>query len=108
MGTLRGWSRYRPIAIFAGLYLAMGLLLRLTLCAVFGPHAHVAAADIAWVLPAGVLSDAVESLYLLVPFSLYALLVPASAYATPTNRLIVLVGAFLTALTVFYILPIEF
>ncbi len=64
-------DRYRPILQFAAGYLGLGLLLRVVLWVWFGREAHVSIASMLWVLPAGLVSDAIQSLYFLLPVALY-------------------------------------
>jgi len=64
-------DRYRPILQFAVGYLCLGLLLRVVLWVGFGREAHVPLISVLWILPAGMLSDAVQALYFLIPLALY-------------------------------------
>ena len=75
--TLQGLAdRYRPLVLLAAGYLGLGLLLRLALWSIFGREAHVPASSMLWVLPAGLISDAVQALYLFLPLALYSWLRP--------------------------------
>lgn len=100
-------DRYRPLLLLAGGYLALGLAFRLILWAAFGREGQVSASSLLWVLPAGVVMDAVQSFYLLLPLALYLWLKaprPGTRAVAPTlvTFLYVLGGLFLTACEFFF------
>lgn len=64
-------DRFRPLLLLAAWYLGLGVLLRLALWLGFGREAQVPASSLLWVLPAGAVSDVVQSLYFLLPLALY-------------------------------------
>jgi phosphoglycerol transferase MdoB-like AlkP superfamily enzyme len=72
-------DRYRPVLLLSAWYLGLGLLLRVALWFLFGREAHVSAATLAAILPAGLVTDALMALYLLFPVVLYAWLKPMRA-----------------------------
>ena len=84
--------RYWPLFTLGVFMLALGVILRLTLWWAFGREAGVGAGELLWMLPAGVIDDADEALYLLAPFALYILLLPDRWFRTTTNRLVLAVG----------------
>ena len=96
MNNVDGWAgaRLRPVLALAGWYLVLQTVLRVVLWAAFGHDAGVGAWQLSWVLPAGVVSDAVEAIYLLLPWALLLWLVPERWYATRGFRLFVFASAF--------------
>jgi phosphoglycerol transferase MdoB-like AlkP superfamily enzyme len=64
-------ARFRPILLLAAGYLGLGILLRGFLWFRFGREAQVKASAILWILPAGMISDAIQALYLFLPLALY-------------------------------------
>ena len=72
-------TRFRPALLLAGLYLGLGLASRLALWACFGREAGVRVSALLWILPAGGVSDAVQTLYFLLPLVLYLWLKPTRA-----------------------------
>ncbi|MEZ5598435.1 MAG: LTA synthase family protein [Pseudomonadales bacterium] len=69
--------RFLPLAGFGAVYLVVGLGLRLVLWWKFGRAADVSSLALTWIVPAGVVADAVQLVYLLVPVLLLLWLVPA-------------------------------
>ncbi len=102
-----GVQRYWPLLTLAGLMLAVGVALRLALWWSFGVPAGVSPRELLWILPAGVLDDAAEALYLLAAFALYILLVPDRWYRSPANRRVLAAGALLTVCGLLYIAVTE-
>ncbi|MCU0976626.1 MAG: LTA synthase family protein [Steroidobacteraceae bacterium] len=86
-------SRFRPALVLAAWYVALCLVLRIVLWAAFGREAGVAVGQLGWILPAGALADAIESLYLLLPFALLAWLAPDRWYGKSVARRLLLGGA---------------
>ena len=80
----------------------------MVLWARFGTAADVPAIDLPWVLLAGLVNDAVESLYLLTPFMLYLLLVPDRWHRARWNRVLLTVGFALTFAGMAYLAVAEF
>ena len=62
--------RYAPAIVLGLFYLSLGLVARVVLWARFGTAADVPVIDLPWILLAGLVNDAVESLYLLTPFKI--------------------------------------
>ena len=101
-------QRFRPVLILAALYIAFGLCLRVALWWVFGRGEDVSAAALGWLIPAGLVADAVEALYLLLPFSLYVFLLPDRWYRSRINRWLILGMSALTIFGLLYLLPTEY
>ena len=66
----RAVRRFAPWWTVAAVYLVLGAATRLVLWARFGPDADVALDRLPWVVVAGFVNDAVESLYLFAPLAL--------------------------------------
>ena len=81
-----------PALAFAALYLCVGMATRLLLWAQFGATAEVPAAHLPLLLLAGVVNDAVESLYLAAPLALYLLFLPDRWYRSRWNRTLLATG----------------
>jgi phosphoglycerol transferase MdoB-like AlkP superfamily enzyme len=88
--------RYVPAIALGIFYLCLGLLVRVVLWARFGTAADVAVGDLPWILLAGLVNDAVESLYLLTPFMLYLFLVPDRWHRSRWTRVLMTTGFVLT------------
>jgi phosphoglycerol transferase MdoB-like AlkP superfamily enzyme len=84
--------RFTPAWTLAAFYVALGFLARIVLWARFGPAADVPAHDLPLLLLAGLVNDAVESLYLFAPFVVYLLLVPDRWHRTAVHRSLLLAG----------------
>ncbi len=72
-GALR---RYTPWLTLALWYLALGSVTRLALWWSYGHAAQVGAGALLWIMPAGLVADAVQSLYMLAPLALFLWLCP--------------------------------
>ena len=83
-------QRFRPIFTFAIWYLVASSLLRVVLWFTFGREAGVGAANLLWLLPAGLVADAVQALYLLAPFTFFSWLVRDRWYVSPWMRWVLL------------------
>ncbi|MBL8226707.1 MAG: LTA synthase family protein [Chromatiales bacterium] len=108
-GPRLAWPpRSRPLAALALCMMAVGLVLRLVLWAQFARQAGVSIGELAWILPAGVVDDLVEGLYLLAPFAVYLALLPDRWYRSPANRAILAAGAVLTLAGLVYLAVSEY
>ena len=87
------YARLRPVLVLGGWYLLAGLALRVVLWAAFGRDAGVGAGQLGWIVPAGLVADAVESLYLLAPLALFLLLAPGRWLDSRGLRRAILVAA---------------
>ena len=105
-GALR---RYAPWLTLALWYLALCSITRLVLWWSFGHEAQVDAGALLWIMPAGLVADAVQSLYLLAPLALFLWLCPDRWQRSGVMRSVLLTGAALwmfgmlfTAVTEYY------
>src|SRR5688572_2759604 len=90
-----GWARFRPLITLAVCYVALGFVLRVGLWIAFGRAQHVSGLSFSWILAAGVVADAVESLYLLAPFATLLWLMPDEIWWSSVARSLLLTGALL-------------
>lgn len=86
--------RYNLLLILAVPYLLINLLLRLILWWQFGIVSDVSYGQVPLILMTGFINDAVELLYLLLPLSLFLLLMPEKWFSTRINRAILLIGSY--------------
>ncbi|MCM2311044.1 MAG: sulfatase-like hydrolase/transferase [Steroidobacteraceae bacterium] len=77
---------------FGVVCLFVGLVTRVVLWMKFGPAADVPGAHLPMLLLAGLLNDAVESLYLTTPLALYLFLLPDRWYHSRFNRVLLSTG----------------
>jgi phosphoglycerol transferase MdoB-like AlkP superfamily enzyme len=84
--------RFVPAVSFALVCLLVGLATRLVLWAKFGTAADVPGTRLPVVLLAGLLNDAVETVYLATPLALYLLLLPDRWYHSRLNRVVLATG----------------
>ena len=101
-------GRYAPLYWLGLCYLLVSLLLRLVLSAVFGPTANVPFWHIPAILSLGLINDLVELLYLLVPFSLYLLIIPQRIYCSRPGRLIMATSLWLLLFGMLYLTAVQF
>lgn len=102
------WQRFRPVFTLAALYLLLGLTLRLGLWWAFGRKEDVTVLALGWILPAGLIADCVQSLYLLLPFSAFVFLMPDRWYRSAVNRWVILGMSALTLFALLYLIPTEY
>ena len=100
--------RYAPATVLGLFYLCLGLVARVVLWARFGTAADVPMIDLPWILLAGLVNDAVESLYLLTPLMLYLFLVSDRWYRSRWNGALLTVGSVLTFAGMAYLAVTEF
>jgi phosphoglycerol transferase MdoB-like AlkP superfamily enzyme len=101
-------DRYIPLYRFTLCYLLVSLILRLTLSAIFGPPAHVPFWHFPAIIGLGLVNDFVETLYLLVPFSLYLLLMPQRAYSSWIGRFIMASSLWVLLFGMLYLATVQF
>ena len=98
----------RPLRTAAIVIAVIWALLRVCLWWKFGRTTDVTAGDLFWIVPGGVLNDVVVLIYLLLPFTLYLLLVPARYQARPVGRWLLWVGFALTLFGLLYLCAVEY
>jgi phosphoglycerol transferase MdoB-like AlkP superfamily enzyme len=104
----RAVRRFAPWWTVAAVYLVLGAATRLVLWARFGPDADVALDRLPWVVVAGLVNDAVESLYLFAPLALYVLLVPDRWFRSRANRALLHVGTAAIVAALLYLAAAEY
>jgi phosphoglycerol transferase MdoB-like AlkP superfamily enzyme len=97
----KGLTRFRPCLGLVAAYLALGFVGRLVLWARFGIEADVGIAQLPNIVAAGLLNDAVTSLYLFAPLAVFTLLLPDRWFRSRANRVLLFVtgGLALAGLT---------
>ena len=100
--------RFAPAVAFGVFYLCVGLLTRLVLWAKFGPAADVPATELPLLLLAGLVNDAVESLYVLAPFVLYLFLMPDRWHRTRASRVLLTIGSVVAICGLVYLAAAEY
>ncbi len=100
--------RYWPVYVLSAFYLTLGSILRVVLWWAYGREAGVQLAALPGILGAGVVNDAVQSLYFFAPFALYVFLLPDVWYRSRINRWVLTVGSLLTIFALIYLAFVEF
>ncbi|MGQ0619314.1 MAG: LTA synthase family protein [Panacagrimonas sp.] len=70
------WTWVRPLCAMAAIYLLLSTMLRLGLWSTFGLQAGVAVLQLPAILALGLVNDAIEAVYLLIPLSIFLALAP--------------------------------
>lgn len=105
-GTAR--QRFAPLFTLSCWYIGICAVLRLALWFGFGAAAQVRGSELLWIIPAGAISDAITSLYLLAPFAVFLWLLPDRWYRKPGMRALLLTGSTLFMFAFLFIAAIEF
>src|SRR5687768_9434918 len=87
-------DRLRPLLALSVWYLLAGALLRIVLWSTFGRAQQVGESALAWILAAGAVADAVQSLYLLAPLALFLWLASDRFLRSRLSRALLIGGAF--------------
>ncbi len=98
----------RPLRTAAITIVVIWALLRVLLWWKFGRATDVGAGALFWIVPAGVLNDLVVLIYLLLPFALYLILLPARWHASRVGRWVLWVGFALTLFGLLYLSAVEY
>ncbi len=101
-------SRFLPIAVLAGAYLAFGLVVRLVLFARFGVAQGVPVAHLPLLIAGGVVNDLVQSLYMLAPLALYLLAMRDRWFRSRVNQRLLAAATFLTIFALGFSAAAEF
>ena len=88
--------RYTLVFNLAAVFLLVGAVVRLVLWYRFGRPADVALTHLPLLLGAGVVNDAVQSLYLLAPLATWILLMPDRWYRSRANHVVLTIGSVVT------------
>lgn len=106
--TGSGRNRFAPLLGLMGIYVVIGVALRLVLWWQFGREVDVTAAALAWMLPVGTFNDFIQGVYLFTPFMLYLVLMPDRAYRSRINRGILSVGIVTSLVGLLYLACVEY
>jgi phosphoglycerol transferase MdoB-like AlkP superfamily enzyme len=101
-------QRFAPLIALSGWYIGVCAVLRLALWIEFGADAQVRASALLWIIPAGAISDAIASLYLLALFALFLWLMPDRWYRRAWIRGLLLTGSALFMFAFLFIAAVEF
>ncbi len=104
----RSVRRFAPWLSLVAVYLVLGFASRLVLWGKFGLDADLSAANLPFLLLAGLVNDFVESLYLLAPLALYILLLPDNLFRTRWNRVVLHVGTLIGIVGLLYLAATEY
>ena len=88
--------RYALVFNLAAVFLLIGVVVRLVLWYRFGRPADVPLAQLPLLLGAGVMNDAVQTLYLLAPLATYILLSTDRWYRSRANHVLLTIGSVVT------------
>lgn len=101
-------SRFRPLLVLGAIYLLLSLGLRVVLWQKFGADADVSLSHLPLILAVGAVNDAVESLYLFLPFAIYLTLASQSWFASGAHRVLLAVGTWLTLFGMLFLMVMEY
>ncbi len=101
-------TRFAPILALAAWYVVVATLTRLVLWGVFGTKAGIGVASLGWILPAGLVADTLQALYLLAPLTLLLLLLTDRWHGTPVMRGLLLGGSFLWMFGMLFVAASEY
>src|SRR5882724_7890430 len=100
-------DRFRPLVALGVWYLALGLVLRLVLWWSFGRAQQVAAAELPWIVSRGLASDAMQALFLLLPFAICLWLTPDRLRHPRWHRVALIVASFAWMFGLTFVAAIE-
>lgn len=98
----------RPALLASACYLVLSALLRCVLWWRFGREADVGLGQLSIALSVGTINDWVQALYLLLPYSLYLLLLPRHWHAGRVGRIFNFVGFALFCFGLIYLMATEY
>lgn len=101
-------GRYFPIVSLSLIYLAVSSVTRLVLFFHSVPELESPASTLLWVMPVGVLYDAVACLYLFAFYALYLFLLPQRLYRAAAHRWLILLASFGAVFGLLYLAPVEY
>lgn len=101
-------GRYVPMIWLGTFYLVIATLLRLVLFTVFGATGHVSVLHLPAILGLGAVNDFLLLPYLLLPFSLYLLIVPQRIYSSRFSRLAMIALMGLLVFGLLYLCAVEY
>ncbi|AUI68121.1 LTA synthase family protein [Beggiatoa leptomitoformis] len=101
-------SRYNFIPFLIVIYLILSTLLRVTLWVKFGTDADVTPYALPLILLAGLVNDGVVLTYLLLPLSLFLLVIPNRWFQGKSGKILSLILLFLYAYSFVYLVEAEF
>lgn len=107
-GVVSARVRFAPLLTLAAWYVALCAVLRVVLWLAFGAQAQVRVAALVWIIPAGIVADAIQSLYLLAPLALFLWLMPDRWYRRRAVAPLLLAASALFMFTFLFVAAIEY
>ena len=101
-------ARFTPLLTLALWYVAICGVLRIFMWIAFAPAAQVRVSTLWWIVPAGAIADALQSLYLLAPFAVFLWLMPDRWYRRKGMRRTLLAGSVIFMFAFLFIAAIEY
>lgn len=101
-------GRFRPLLVLGAVYAVLGALLRIVLWSLFGRADGVLATQMPAVITLGVVNDAVEMLYLALPFSLYLALTSQAWQQRPIAQGLLRAGSAIAIFGMLYLAVMEY
>lgn len=101
-------ATFKPLWVMLAVFLGLSAMLRTYLWWRFGVAAGVPAIRLPSILGLGVINDAVEALYLFVPFALYLAIVPTRWHRARTGRALLLGGIWLMVFGILFVCAMEY
>jgi phosphoglycerol transferase MdoB-like AlkP superfamily enzyme len=98
----------RPVFTLGAVYLVLSTVLRVVLWWQFGRDAEVGAVTLPWILVSGSVNDAVQLLYLLLPYTLYLTLLPPRWHASVPGRVVLMIGFAVASFALLYLMAVEY
>ena len=101
-------SRFRPMLVLGAVYLVLSAALRGALWLHFGGEAGITPLRVPLIMGLGAINDAVELLYLLVPFALYLTILPQAWYDSRSHRVLLGLATYLSLFGMLFLTVMEY
>ena len=101
-------TRYFPLLLLAGVYLAVSAVTRLTLYVAHIGELDVPLRDLAAVMTIGGVYDVASGFYMFALYALYLFLLPDRVYRSRAHRVFVLIATAVALFGLLYLAPVEY